>query len=451
MLLNLMYGLVLIGLAPWMAIRAALTGRYRQGLADWLLGTRQLPQPVNESSVAADSTSSNSPPDQDRPVVWFHGVSVGEVALLGVVVAAFRKRHPDWRVIISCSTETGLTEARKRFADLTVIRFPFDFTWAIRRVLTLVQPRLIVLAESELWPNFLRQAQLRSVPVVVINARMSPRSFKRFSMLRWILRPLLLSRITGFAAQSETYAEAYRKLGVPADRVTVTGSVKYDGAKGDRHAPEVQQLRRAFAVQSNDLIWVAGSTHAPEESLVLESFRVLKERHRNLRLILVPRSVDRFNAVAELIRSQGFTAIRRSQMTGPLTQRAEVILIDTIGELGAVWGLAHLAFVGGTFDGRRGGQSMIEPAAYGMPIVLGPSFWNFRDAVIRLQEVGAARVVPTPAGLTEAIRTLLDDPIGRERMSQAARQLVRDQQGATERTLRWLDRIVEQSKISKSD
>lgn len=423
-LINTLYALALAMLFPWLFVRSITTGRYREGIVDKLFGLRE------------------SPLSGNRPVAWFHGVSVGEIHLLGVLVAAFRKRHPEWECVVSATTDTGLEEARKRFPDLAVIPFPFDFTWAVAKTLRQLDPKLIVLAESELWPNFLRIAQKRNVPVAVVNGRMSPRSFRRYSKLKWLARPLLFSRIARFAMQTEAYAESMRNLGVKANRIRVTGSVKYDGAGGDRDQAGTRELRQALSLTERDRVWVAGSTHDPEEKIVLGVFRRLRVKHPELRLILVPRSPDRFDEVANLIDRQSFSYARRSRLHSPPPDNPAVILLDTMGELGAAWGLADVGFTGGSLDGHRGGQSMIEPAAFGVPVVFGPFVWNFRDAAQRLTEAGAATMVRTPQAMEQELLRLLDDERLRTQKGLAARKLVQEQQGATRRTMEMIDELI---------
>src|SRR5262249_12074230 len=211
-------------LSPWLVWRGVRTGRYRRELAAKLLGRVDVANQMR------------------KPVAWFHAVSVGEVNLLGTLVPAFRKRHPDWLVVISSTTDTGLEEARKRFKDLTVIPWPFDFSWAISRALDRVKPDILILAESELWPNLLRIAKARGIPAIVANGRMSPRSHRRVSRFAGLVRPLLLDRITHFAMQDEDYADRLRRLGVPDSRITVTGSMKYDGAAGERDTSKGREL-----------------------------------------------------------------------------------------------------------------------------------------------------------------------------------------------------------------
>jgi 3-deoxy-D-manno-octulosonic-acid transferase len=440
LVLDLVYLLALAVLSPWLVWRAATTGRYRRELGAKLLGRVGVPNP------------------RQKPVAWFHAVSVGEVNLLGTLVPAFRKRHPDWAVVVSSTTDTGLAEARKRFADLAVVAFPFDFSWAVAGALDAVNPSLVVLAESELWPNFLRAAKRRGVPVIVANARMSPRSFRRLARFARLARRLLFAKVTRFAVQEEEYAERYRQLGVPDEKLVVTGSIKYDGAAGERDTPRTESLRRLLGASSPapdtrlpaPVILLAGSTHAPEESIVLAAFARLRGRFPHLRLILVPRHPDRFEEVARLVEQSGLPFARRSRVAGPLPEMPAVVLLDTVGELGAAWGLADVGFTGGSLDGHRGGQSMIEPAGYGVPCVFGPHVWNFRDAARRLVEVGGAVMVPDAAALEVELAKLVADAALRERVGGAARAFVRSQQGATDRTLDAIDSLLPRAPVARA-
>jgi 3-deoxy-D-manno-octulosonic-acid transferase len=421
--LNAVYCAVLVALSPWLVWRSLRTGRYRQGLRAKLWG--DVP---------------SLPPGE--PVIWFHGVSVGEIHLLTTIIAAFRKRHPTHRIVVSSTTDTGLQEARVRFPNDTVIPFPFDFSWAVRRVIRCLQPKLIVLAESELWPNFLAVAKGERVPVVVVNGRMSPRSFARQMRFRRLVRRLLLRYVRLFAMQSAEYAERLQKLGVPADRVLVTGSVKYDGATAERDSTKAHELRRLLNLQGDEAILVVGSTHAPEESLLIEVFRQLREGFPALRMILVPRHPDRFMEVATLLEHSGFDWKRRSRITEPLPTMPAILLLDTIGELGAAWGLATIGFTGGSLDGQRGGQSMIEPAGYGVPVAFGPHVWNFRDAATSLVAVGGAKMVQSEAELVPLYSQWLADEAARNAAGQAAQAFVQAQQGATQKTLDALDEVM---------
>jgi 3-deoxy-D-manno-octulosonic-acid transferase len=412
-LLNAIYSALLLVLSPWLIYRAWRTGRYRQGLRDKLFGlSRPLP----------------------AGAVWFHGVSVGEIHLLRQVVSAWRRRLPEAPCVISTTTDTGFAEAKRIFADLPVFFFPLDFSWAVRRTLRQVRPALVVLAEADLWPNFLLAARAQGVPVAVINGRMSPRSLRRYQNVGFLARRLF-GMLDLLLVQTPEHARAMRQLGVRPERIHVTGSVKFDGVSGQRDQPAIAALRRLFEVQPGQQVLVAGSTQPVEEEMVLAIYRRLRQAHAALRLILVPRQKERFEEVAVLLQKSGLRYGRRSQGTN---LGAEVVLVDTMGELAAVWGLADVAFVGGSLDGRRGGQNMIEPAAYGAAVVFGPHVWNFQDIARRLLEARAACQVHDAAELETVIGWLLADDAERQRLGEAARRFVRSQQGAAEQTITLL-------------
>lgn len=427
-LLNLLYLLVLLLFSPWLIWRAWFRNRYPVAVGTKLKGL-------------------SAPVAGGRPV-WFHGVSVGEVHLLRQVIAAFRKRHPDRPCVVSTTTEAGLNEARKWFADLPVFPFPFDFSWAVHRSLKQVNPALVVLAECELWPNFLMAARRLGIPVAVVNGRMSPRSYARYRRLgllpRWLLGHLDL-----ILTQSERYASNLRSLGVRADRVHNTGSVKFDGCSCDRSNPRTSDLRKLLNIGPDEPVWIAGSTVAPEEEIVLGIYRKTRTEWPRLRLVLVPRHPERFDEVAGLLEQQGLAYVRRSRLTGRVEDCSAVVLGDTMGELSALWGLADLAFVGGSLDGKRGGQNMIEPAGYGAAVLFGPHVWNFRDTAERLVEVGGAVQVVDESQLETALRRLLASPRERSLLGQAGQQFVLSQQGATERTLDMLTPLLERADQSR--
>jgi 3-deoxy-D-manno-octulosonic-acid transferase len=422
-LLDALYLCVLALLFPWLLFKACTTGKYRRGLAAKLLGLSQTP-----AELARDP----------RPRVLFHGVSVGEIHLLRQVVAAFRQRHPEYACVISTTTDTGFDEARQRFPDLAVVYYPVDFSWAVRRTLWHLDPALIVLAEGELWPNFLLAAKRLGIPVASINGRMSPRSYRNYRRLGGLAR-WLLGHLDLCAVQTQEYADNLRSLCVAPERVHVTGSVKYDGVSVSRNNPKTNELRSLFDVRSDDLIWIAGSTQAPEEEIALDIFRRLQPGHPNLRLFIVPRQKDRFEEVAQLLDRAGLPYGRRSALRAP---RPALVLVDTIGELGALWGLADVAFVGGSLDGRRGGQNMIEPAAYGAAVVFGPHVWNFKEPAAKLVGIGAAMQIAGAAELEAVVRRLLEAPEERQRRGTVAQRFVLQQQGATARTITLLEALL---------
>jgi 3-deoxy-D-manno-octulosonic-acid transferase len=423
-LLDSIYFTVLSLFSPWLLYRALRTGRYRRGLHAKLFGVRRTMPPGS---------------------VWFHGVSVGEIHLLRQVVAAFRRRYPHVPCVISTTTDTGFDEACRCFPELFVFYYPFDFSWAVRHSLRSLAPSLIVLAESELWPNFIIAARLQKVPVVVINGRISPRSLNRY---KWV-KPLsgwLFGQLELLLMQTEHYARAVRILGVHPDRVDVTGNIKFDGVVADRRNPRTEFLRDMLKVKDGELIWIAGSTQAPEEEIVLRIWQKLRSDYPKLRLFLVPRHKERFDEVAQLLARTDVDFARRSSCADLGTP---VVLVDTIGELGALWGLADVAFVGGSLDGRRGGQNMIEPAAYGSAVVFGPYVWNFADTAARLIDAHAACQIADAGQLETVVRLLLEDEEERDQLGSAARDFVRRQQGATEKTIERLgDLLAQQQRLA---
>ena len=417
-LLDAVYLVALLLLSPWLAWRAWRTKRYRQGLRDKLLGL-----------------SGEAP----QGPVWFHAVSLGEVKVLGQLVKAFRQRHPGRACVVSSTTDTGLAEAKTLFPDLAVFPFPFDFSWAVGRTLDRLKPALVVLCESELWPNFLLAAGKRGVPVAVVNGRMSPRSLGRYlrvaPLVRWMFRSLAFAGV-----QTNEHLAALLSLGATPGRAHTMGNIKYDGAMTDRRNPKSDELRRLFAIDEGSLVWVVGSTQPPEEEIALSIYRKALAKHPGLRMFLVPRQPDRFEDVARRIERTGLAFVRRSRHEG--ASDSPVVLLDTVGELGALWALADVAFVGGSLDGRRGGQSMIEPAGYGAAVTFGPHVWNFRDTARRLVEAGGAYQVADAAELEAVTLRLLGDAEERRAAGGEARRFVLAQQGATERTVDHLGSIL---------
>lgn len=422
-LLNLIYVCVWIMLMPWLCWQAWFRNKPMRGLSAKWFGQVEF----NDDG-------------RGTPVVWFHGVSVGEIHLLRQVVATFRRRFPEWRCVISTTTNTGYDEACKHFADLTVIYWPFDFTWAVDAALRTIQPSLVVLSEGEVWPNFIWTAKRLGVKVALINGRMSPTSASRFAFFGWFVRSVF-SQLDWIGAQNDEYQRHYRDLG--GVNVVATGNIKYDGVSVDRHNPKTEAMRTLLGIAENALVWVAGSTQDPEEALAIDVYRKARDTHPNLRLILVPRHPERFDDVARLLERSGLPFVRRSEIKpGDVMADDCIILIDTIGELSAVWGLADIAFVGGSLDGKRGGQNMIEPSAYGAAVLFGPHTWNFKQTVADLLTGGGAVQVDDAAALEATVLRLLGDAEARRRLGDAARAFVLSQQGATERTLDALQTLM---------
>jgi 3-deoxy-D-manno-octulosonic-acid transferase len=426
-LLNAVYMLLLVSISPVITWRMFRHGRYRQGLAEKLLG---------RVDFRADG----------RPVVWFHAVSVGEVIQLQKVVDEFRRRtREEFQIVVSTSTDTGWELVQKRFADCQKTWFPLDFSWAVSQAIRRIRPAQVVLMELELWPNFLAECHRLDVPVSIVNARMSERSHRGYCRIRFLLKPLF-TRLALVAAQSQTYADRLISLGASEQRTVVTGSIKFDGVETSRTNSKTENLRRIFGLKSGETVFVAGSTQEPEEQLALETWLQLRGQHSQLRLILVPRHRERFDEVAALVTSRNLPLLRRSSVQDSSQQHAEtdnkpIILLDTIGELSACWGLADVAFVGGSF-GNRGGQNMMEPAAYGAGVLFGPNTWNFRDIVERFREADGCVQLQSSHQLTSTVDELLSDPARRQQLGRNAQKAVLQQQGATARTAELLHEVL---------
>jgi 3-deoxy-D-manno-octulosonic-acid transferase len=407
-----------------LVFKAWRQGKYRDGWAAKLLG--RAPRRIGA-----------------RPCLWFHAVSVGEVKLLRPMIEELGRRRPDWDVVISTTTPTGLAVARRDYPDLITFYVPLDFSWAVRRAVARVRPSVLALVELELWPNLIGAAKKAGARVAVVTGRLSARSHRGYRKIRWAMGRTLW-RLDSVAAQTAEYAERFIDLGVPGDRVRVTGSVKYDGLETDRDNAATVGLRRALGLSASELVFVAGSTMEGEEAAALAAYREARREHPTLRLVVVPRHPERFEAVAAWFVQQGHRVVRRSRPGEVFGEGAEppVLLIDTMGELSAVWGLADGAFVGGSLRPGRGGQNMMEPAAFGASVLFGPHTENFREAVEGLLARGGARRVADARELAEALRDDLDDPEAAAARGAAGRAFVLAQHGASARTLAELDRLV---------
>lgn len=431
-ILNGVYLLLITLLSPVVIWRMVRHGRYRRGIREKLLGSGpSLPK--------------------DRPVAWFHAVSVGEVVQMEKIVTAFAEATKgSFQVVVSTSTDTGYDLALKRFSNHTVTWFPLDFSWSVSAALQRIHPAMLVLMELEIWPNLIRACEQQKIPVSIINARMSDRSVRGYRRIRPVIAPIL-RRLSLVAAQSDEYAQRLTELGARSECVCVTGSIKFDGVATDRHQPKTETLRQLFGIRSDQIVFIAGSTQDPEERYAIDAWRKLTSRWPHLRLILVPRHKERFEEVAELVQQQELPLLRRSRIEATPAIAAEnataggpVILLDTIGELGACWGLADVAFVGGSF-GKRGGQNMIEPAAFGAVIMFGPNTSNFRDVVAAFKSESACLELQEPQDLHVALERFLTTPSDRIQLGQLARSVVLKQQGATRRTIEKLVAVAAQT------
>ena len=409
---------LLVSLPYWLLQRLR-HGKYRAGLGERLgrIPQRLVVQPA-------------------QPAIWVHAVSVGEVVAISGLVAELTKRFSQHRVVISTTTDTGQKLARTRFGAENVFYFPLDFAFAIRPYLRLLQPELIVIAETEFWPNFLRLAHASGAKIAIVNARISDRSLPGYQRFRRLLTGVL-RHVDLFLTQTAADSLRLGEIGAPVARVRVTGNLKFD-VPAPAPPPIITSLRASFQQATTSPVIVCGSTVDGEESLLLQAFMNVLASHPHAVMILAPRHPERFGEVAELLEHLGIRFWRRSLWSGdPIV--GGILLIDRIGELAALYALADVAFVGGSLV-PRGGHNIIEPAANGVAIVVGTHTENFRDIVSLFQARDAVRVVG-PAELPLTFMELISSPAERIALGRRAGETLRAQMGATQRTMQALEKL----------
>jgi 3-deoxy-D-manno-octulosonic-acid transferase len=411
--------------APWWLFRIAATQKYREGLRERLGMIR--PELIRLS--------------RERPVIWVHAVSVGEVLAISRLVKTLDAALPGYFIVISTTTRTGQALARERFGAERVFYCPLDLPWAVRTYLKALQPRLLVLAETEFWPNLLSTCYRRGIPVAVVNARVSDRSWPRYRRLRRHWRPFL-SRLSCVLAQSETDAERLKAIGCLPQRVTVSGNLKFDV----RIAEEAEATLQLKALAQGLRFVVAGSTLEGEEAALLEAWPRLLEADPQLAMVLAPRHPERFGAVAALLDKSGVAWVRRSDWRAQMEEIIQplkpgtIVLLDTIGELASVYSLASVAFVGGSLI-PAGGHNPLEPAQFGVPIVMGPHYVNFRAITEDLLAHQAVRIAAREE-LAAVLIELLQEPSVAQAMGSRARQVFSSQAGATGRCVEALKELL---------
>jgi 3-deoxy-D-manno-octulosonic-acid transferase len=367
--------------------------------------------------------------------IWVHAVSVGEVQAAAVLIEALRARSPALEITLSCATPTARTRGRALLPGLDVRYAPYDLPGSVRRCLSGLRPRMLIVLETELWPNLLHQAQHAGVPTLIASARVSARSARLYQRLPGLLRASLAAGVW-VGAQTDADAQRFVALGVPAHRVSVVGNIKVDRTLPSGLAQRGQQLRARYAAERP--VWVAGSTHAGEEPIVLEAHRQLCRAQARTLLILAPRHPQRFDAAAAAVAEQGFRCIRRSiESSGDDYQ---VLLLDTLGELAEFYAAADVAFVGGSLV-AIGGHNLLEPAALGLPVLSGPEQFNSPELARALRAQGALTIVHDAAELAGALTRLLADPQARATQGAAGRAAIAANRGALERLLSLIDRL----------
>ena len=374
----------------------------------------------------------------NRHTLWMHAVSVGEVNVCTQLIRALEPRLPNLKIVVSTTTTTGMGELQRKLPNhISRIYYPVDLRGSVRRALNSIRPEAIVLVEAEIWPNFLWRAQNMRIPIFLVNARLSERSYPRYRDYGFLFRPLFAA-FTGVGAQNEADAAKLRELGCRAERIQVVGSLKFDAAKLDeRRLLNVPGMLRQLGVPDGAKVLVGGSTHAGEEALLAEQFLRLRARFPDLFLILVPRHFERSREVGRELEARGVRFAYRNEIT-VATQYSpdeiQCLLVNTTGELKHFYEHATLIFIGKSLT-AVGGQNPIEPGALGKAMVFGPNMQNFAEVVRSFLEHDAAVQVPDAAGLEGALEALLSDPARREELGRRALEVVHENLGAIERTV----------------
>ena len=415
-------------LAPYFALRG-----WRRGEPSSALRERLGIIPADIASKAAAAAADHG------GAIWIHAVSVGEVLAAKPLAEAFKQQFPGRAVFVSTTTETGqrLARARLQSAD-GIFYFPLDWVVPVRSALKAIQAALVIVMETEIWPNFLREAHKEGVPVIFANARISDRSFARFMRWKFLIGPFfarILQDATLFLTQTPEDAKRLAEMGAPEARVEVTGNLKYDGAPPEPGA-FVGWLKEQIAMQERWPVVVAGSVVAEEEEAVLAGFDIVQRQWRRALLVMAPRKPDRFDAAAEIVSAGGWEVVRRSGLDpmSALSENADVLVLDSIGELAGIYALADAAFVGGSLV-PAGGHNILEPAWFSRPPVFGSSMENFHEMASQFLAARAGIQVTSGTQLGRVWVQLIEDDAARQRMGKAARELSERNRGATARSL----------------
>lgn len=416
--MRLLYTLILFLLTPFVLVRLAWLGRRSPAYLERWLERFGLPPVIPE----------------DRPVIWLHAVSVGEVLAAKPLLNRLLERYPSYRIVVTTTTPTGALTVQQNFpGNVQHLYFPYDLPCAVRGSLARIHPSIVIIMETEIWPNFFAACRLRGLPLALVNARLSERSARGYRQLFPLARDTLRAASL-IAVQSQSDAQRFQSLGADPERVIVCGNVKFDAQLPRSVMEQGQALRRFFSV--NRPIWIAASTHEGEEARILQAFRTILRTNPECLLILAPRHPERTGEVIELNRRFGFQAVRRSTQEhyGPETQ---VFILDSVGELQVFYASSDVAFVGGSLV-PAGGHNLLEPASLGLPVISGPHLFNFASVSESLVDAGAMLIVANEEKLAVVVSSLLGDPNLRYSMGQRAQSVFKRNQGCTELLLRNL-------------
>lgn len=431
---SLLLSLGLIVLIPHFLFQALAHGKYITGLRQRLGAV---------------------PPVNGKPVIWLHCVSVGETQAARPLAKRLKQQFPHHDLVVSTITLTGQNLARDVFRNqaASVFYFPFDWRWTVRRTLKAVNPAVVLLMETELWPNFLRECKTRGIPVAVVNGRISRQSYRRYRLIKSFLRRVL-SSLSIAVMQSDTDADRLQDLGMAKEKLFTSGNLKFDAEIASELTDTTEEIRRRFYLHPNVPLIVAASTHGPEEEIIIQSIQQLRQK-QPVRLMLAPRHPERFNDVASLLQKSGLSWTRRTNPPNSNDAKATVILLDTIGELPATYTLADIVFVGGSIV-DKGGHNVLEPAAAGATVVTGAHTHNFHAIVELMNEANA--LVQLPAfehadasdEIAQIFEKLLASPAERAELGRRAQQLIIVNQGAADRTMQLIAPLLSGARNERS-
>jgi len=384
----------------------------------------------------------------NKPGIWVHGASVGEVITAKSIIERIDEEFPEWETFISATTNTGFSVAEKTFLNKNIFYFPLDLSWITKKVILKKRPSFILLIELEIWPNFLISAFKKNIPVIIVNGRISNKSVKAYRTISRIskdFRNSLTSELNVFCARTELDAQRFRELGIPGKQIFVTGTMKYDNIPTHIDQNISKELAKLFNIDDDDLILVGGSTHAGEEEILIRVFERLNKAYPNLKLILAPRHVERTREVYRLIEKAEFVPVLKTEAERSdykwQNAKREIILIDTVGDLEKVYSISNFVFVGKSLV-PSGGQNMMEPAGMGNPVIFGPHTYNFEEEVDLLLKNSAAKVVKTEEELFETVEFFIKNPDAAKEMGLKAQKVVNGKRGATEKNIEILRDII---------
>lgn len=422
------YVTALVFSSPYFLSKLIINERYRSGLTQRLgwLNTRK----------------------GQKPCIWLHCASVGEILTVKALVKSIEKEFNSLDIFISTNTNTGLSVAERSFGGNKIFYFPLDLSWVVNRVLHAIQPNCVILIELEIWPNFLIAAARKQIPIILLNARISEKSLKWYHVLCKISKRFsgsLSKKGNIFCARTQDDASRLINLGISGEQVVITGNMKFDNMITAVPEEEKERLQNLFEINRGDKVVVCGSTHEGEEVILLRVFKQLCTKFNKVRLVLVPRHIERVRDVMKQVGSMGLRSVTKTLLDrgNKITEHKyeTVILVDTIGELLTLYNIADCVFVGKSLV-PQGGQNMMEPAGLAKPIIVGPHTFNFREEVQLLRDAGAIKIVQDESSLLHEMMHLLEHPEEAQEMGKRAQSVVVKQRGATERNLKELRKFL---------